>query len=209
MFFLKKYLKENLNGTRDPTPLMAKVMNNFHFFSTFLTWCDSATPHSNKGSLSLSVSYYCGKWSNSSSYQWLWPRGQMGNFPIKAFKPEMAAIADCYIFKRKYHQRWRGGSTAHCAGRHFRTKLMSQYIGSGQNIRFDVRIRELVSKVQDLGPFWRKNVFYSLFLGFSDFRLVVWPFLLQSLWNCGSRLKLNFMTTLFYKKNHFELPFPR
>ena len=29
----------------------------------------------------------------------------------------------------------------HCAGRHFRTKLMSRYIGAGQNDRFDVRIQ--------------------------------------------------------------------
>ena len=35
---------------------------------------------------------------------------------------------------------------AHCAGRHFRTKLISQYIGG-----FDVGIQELVSKI--LGDF--------------------------------------------------------
>ena len=62
-----------------------------------------------------------------------------------------------------------GGGTAQCARRHFRTKLMSQYIGSGQNNRFDVRIRELVSKVQNLGG---KKLFYSQFLGVFDFRLI-------------------------------------
>merc|ERR1711928_90319 len=40
-----------------------------------------------------------------------------------------------------------------CAGRHLRTKLISQYIGSGQKKRFDVRIQELVSKVQNPGEF--------------------------------------------------------
>ena len=40
------------------------------------------------------------------------------------------------------------GFKSHCAGRHFRTKLMSRYIGSGQKKRFDVGIQELVSKVQ-------------------------------------------------------------
>ena len=47
----------------------------------------------------------------------------------------------------------------HCSGRHFRTKLMSRYIGAGQNDRFDVRIQEVVSKVQNPGGFLRKNVF--------------------------------------------------
>ena len=50
-------------------------------------------------------------------------------------------------------------SRSHCAGRHFRTKLMSQYIGSGQNDGFDVRIQELVSKVKKIGPFWEKTFF--------------------------------------------------
>ena len=57
---------------------------------------------------------------------------------------------------------------------------MSQHIGSGQNNRFDVRIQELVSKVQNPGPFWRKNVFVVDFWGFSDFHLLAWPFLHQS-----------------------------
>ena len=50
---------------------------------------------------------------------------------------------------------------AHCAGRHLRTKLMAQYIGSGQKKRFDVGIQELVSKVQKNGPLilLRKKVF--------------------------------------------------
>ena len=37
----------------------------------------------------------------------------------------------------------------HRSGRHFRTKFMSQYIGAGQNDRFDVRIEELVSKAEN------------------------------------------------------------
>ena len=44
-------------------------------------------------------------------------------------------------------------------GRHFKTNSMSQYIGSGQKKRFDVRIKELVSKAQNPGPFLRKDVF--------------------------------------------------
>ena len=71
------------------------------------------------------------------------------------------------IFLNKYHGRTCScqhgllalETPSHCAGRHFRTKLMSQYIGAGQNDRFDVRIQELVSKVQNPGGFLRKNVF--------------------------------------------------
>ena len=37
------------------------------------------------------------------------------------------------------------GDNAHRSGRHFRTKLMSRYIGAGQNDRFDVRMQELES----------------------------------------------------------------
>ena len=36
-------------------------------------------------------------------------------------------------------------------------KLMSRYIGAGQNDWFDVRIQELVSKVQKNGGFLRKT----------------------------------------------------
>ena len=60
-----------------------------------------------------------------------------------------------------------------CSGRHFRTKLMSRYIGAGPNDRFDVRIQ----KLKILGNFWGKNVFQGPFLGFF---LVAWPFLNQS-----------------------------
>ena len=49
------------------------------------------------------------------------------------------------------------GDNAHRSGRHLRTKLMSQYIGSGQNNWFDVRIQELVSKVQNPGGFLRNK----------------------------------------------------
>ena len=48
---------------------------------------------------------------------------------------------------------------SHRAGRHFRKKLMSRYIGSSPNGRFDVRFEELVSKAENPGGFLRKNVF--------------------------------------------------
>ena len=38
---------------------------------------------------------------------------------------------------------------------------MSRYIGADQNGRFDVRIQELVSKVQNPGGFLRQNIFFS------------------------------------------------
>ena len=44
-------------------------------------------------------------------------------------------------------------------GRHFWTKLMSRYIGAGQNDWFAVRLQELVSKAKNPGGFLRKNVF--------------------------------------------------
>ena len=44
-----------------------------------------------------------------------------------------------------------------CAGKHFRTKLMSLYID--QKNWFDERIQELISKVQNPGGFFRKIVF--------------------------------------------------
>ena len=66
---------------------------------------------------------------------------------------------------------------SHCAGRRFRTKLKSRYIGAGQNDRVDVRIQELVSKAENPGGFLRKNVFLGPFLGYF---LVAWPFLHQS-----------------------------
>ena len=45
-----------------------------------------------------------------------------------------------------YHHSLR--SLSHRSGRHFRTKLMSRYIGAGKNDRFDVRMQELVSKAK-------------------------------------------------------------
>ena len=42
-------------------------------------------------------------------------------------------------------------TASHCAGRHFRIKLMSRYIGAGQNDQFDVKIQELVTKVKKNG----------------------------------------------------------
>ena len=53
---------------------------------------------------------------------------------------------------------------------------MSQYVEIHRKNRFDVRIQELVSKVQDPRGFLRKNGFYGRNLGFSDFFLVAWPF---------------------------------
>ena len=50
-------------------------------------------------------------------------------------------------------------TASHCAGRHFRIKSMSRYIGAGQNDQFDVRMQELVSKAKNPGGFLRKNVF--------------------------------------------------
>ena len=47
-------------------------------------------------------------------------------------------------------------------GRYFWTKLMCQTIGSGQNNRFDLRIQELVSKVQNPGGFLRKKKFFRV-----------------------------------------------
>ena len=71
------------------------------------------------------------------------------------------------IFLNKYHGRTCScqhgllalETPSHCAGRHFWTKLMSQYIGAGQNDRFDVRMQELVSKAKNPGGFLRKSVF--------------------------------------------------
>ena len=50
------------------------------------------------------------------------------------------------------------GSTQ-CAGNLFKTKLMSQYISSGQKILRNLRIQELVLKVQNHGVFLRKKPF--------------------------------------------------
>ena len=83
---------------------------------------------------------------------------------------------------------------------------MSRYIGAGQNDRFDVRIQELVSKVQNPGGFLRKK-FFRVHFGF--FFLVVWPFWTNLHEILAPMLKLNLPATLFYKKNHFDQPFLR
>ena len=79
---------------------------------------------------------------------------------------------------------------------------MSQYIGSGQNNRFDVRIQELVSKVQNPGGFLRKTCVLGLIFG------GVLTFVLLRGHSCTNihvivapELKFNFMTTLNYKMN--------
>ena len=51
-------------------------------------------------------------------------------------------------------------------GRHFKTNSMSQYIGSGQKKRFDVRIKELVSKLQNPGGLLRKKRFLGSIFSF-------------------------------------------
>ena len=64
----------------------------------------------------------------------------------------------------------------HCAGTHFRTKLMSRNIGSSQKN----------------GLMWGfRNFFRVHFWGFYDFCLVAWPFLVQSS-NFGCRAKIDF-----------------
>ena len=54
---------------------------------------------------------------------------------------------------------------------------MSQYVEIHRKHRFDVRIKELVSKVQNPGGLLRKKRFLGKFLVFFlDFLLVAWPF---------------------------------
>ena len=100
------------------------------------------------------------------------------------------------------------GSTQ-CAGNLFKTKLMSQYIGSGHKILRNLRIQELVLKLQNHEGFLRKkNNFRALFWGSSDFRLIAWQFLHQSSWNIGSTAKTEFYGHLILSKNHFHQLFP-
>ena len=69
--------------------------------------------------------------------------------------------------------------------RHFRTKLMSQYIGSSQKKkRFDVRIQELVSKVQNPGPFLRKMFLGSIF-GFFSCSVAIFAPIFMKFWLQG------------------------
>ena len=82
---------------------------------------------------------------------------------------------------------------------------MSKYIGSGQNNRFDVRIQELVSKVQNPGPFLRKKrILGSFFRVFTIFVLLRGHFCTNRHEILAPGLKLNFMTILFYKKDYFD-----
>ena len=82
---------------------------------------------------------------------------------------------------------------------------MSQYIGAGQNDRFDVRMQELVSKAKNPGGFLRKTFFRVHFWVFFLYRGHFWTNLHEIL---GLGLKLILLATLFYKKNHFDQPFP-
>ena len=81
---------------------------------------------------------------------------------------------------------------------------MSQYIGSGQNNQFDVRIQEFVSKVQNPGGFSRKNVFKVdfCFFFFPTFVLLRGHFCTNLHEIMAQGLKLNFMITLFYNKKN-------
>ena len=72
-----------------------------------------------------------------------------------------------------------------CTGRHFRTKLMSQYIGSDQKKKFDVRIQELVSKVQKNGGFLRKKRFSGSIFGFFSCSVVIFGPIFMKFWLHG------------------------
>ena len=72
-----------------------------------------------------------------------------------------------------------------CAGRHFRTKLMSWYIGAGQNDRFDVRIQELVSKVQNPRGFLRKKSFLGSIFGFFSCSVAIFAPIFMKFWLQG------------------------
>ena len=78
-----------------------------------------------------------------------------------------------------------------CTERHFEIYWKSQ---------FDVRIQELVSKVQNTGPFLRKT---GLNTFFSDFLFVAWVFLHKPPWNFGSRAKIDFSGHLILQKKSF------
>ena len=51
------------------------------------------------------------------------------------------------------------GCWSHCVGRHFRTKLMSQCIGSSQKCDLMWGSRNLFQKFKILGPIWEKKCF--------------------------------------------------
>ena len=57
------------------------------------------------------------------------------NLYTSALLPRLGCSSETFFIMKK---------PTHRAGRHFRTKLMSRYIGSSTNGQFDVRIEELV-----------------------------------------------------------------
>ena len=57
------------------------------------------------------------------------------NLYTSALLPRLGCSSETFFIMKK---------PTHRAGRHFRTKLMSRYIGSSLNGRFDVRFEELV-----------------------------------------------------------------
>ena len=63
-------------------------------------------------------------------------------------------------------KRWRRlQRLSHCAGRHYRTKLMSRYIGSGQKKTVWYGDSGTGFKSSKNGPFLRKNVFLGSIFG--------------------------------------------
>ena len=92
----------------------------------------------------------------------------IGSVRINSIRIIIICIESClgvYVFKQTFETlicptilslvgKTRRRCRPHRAGRHFRTKLMSRYIGSSPNGRFDVRFEELVSKVQNPGGFF-------------------------------------------------------
>ena len=97
----------------------------------------------------------------------------IGSVRIISIRIIIICIESClgvYVFKQTFETlicptilslvgKTRRRCRPHRAGRHFRKKLMSRYIGSSPHGRFDVRIEELVSKAENPGLFLRKNVF--------------------------------------------------
>ena len=62
---------------------------------------------------------------------------------------------------------------------------MSQHIGSGQNNRFDVRIQELVSKVQNPGGFLRKKRFLGSIFGLFSCIVAIFAPIFMKFWLQG------------------------
>ena len=74
----------------------------------------------------------------------------------------------------------------HCAGRHFRTKLMSRYIGAGQNDRFDLALLLFASFV-GIGTGLHKN------------ELLYLPVLVPQVQQASFRVNICSLVTNFYR----------